>query len=61
MVNLTATTILLLGGSANPSGRVKYDLASDTWTPLSDLPFSTVNGACTTATIKGAFIVNYIA
>ena len=47
------TRLLMLGGSANPRGKVEYNIASDTWTPLQDLPFSFQNGACLTTEMPG--------
>ena len=47
------TRLLMLGGSANPRGKVEYNIASDTWTPLQDLPFSFQNGACLTTDMPG--------
>ena len=42
------TILILLGGSANPKGRLRYDSNADQWDPLSDLPFNVKNGACLT-------------
>ena len=38
----------MLGGKANPTGQVAYSVANDDWTDLAPLPFSVVNGGCTT-------------
>ena len=51
--------LLMLGGSANPKGKVEYDIASDTWTTLPDLPFSLQNGACLTTDMPGKIWLHY--
>lgn len=45
--------LLMIGGSANPRGKVEYNIASNTWTTLPDLPFSLQNGACLTTDMPG--------
>ena len=50
--------LILLGGSARPKGRLKYDSDTDQWEALPDLPFSVNNGACLTVfEMKGKKIV----
>ena len=43
----------MLGGSANPRAKIEYNIASDTWSIMPDLPFSLENGACITADMPG--------
>ena len=41
--------LILLGGSAKPTGRLKYDSNRDQWDDaLLDLPFNVKDGACLT-------------
>lgn len=53
LVKVDASRLLMLGGSANPKGKIEYNLASDTWSTLPDLPFSMQNGACITVDMPG--------
>ena len=52
-VQVDESRLLMLGGSANPMGKVEYNIASDTWAILPDLPFSMQNGACITIDMPG--------
>ncbi len=52
-----SNTLLLLGGKANPKGRIKYDISGDSWDDLTDLPFDIVNAACLSVVIKGVLLV----
>ena len=45
----------MLGGSANSMAKVEYNIASDTWSTLPDLPFRLQNGACLTTDMPGKF------
>ena len=45
--------LLMLGGSSNPSGSVKYSIPSDSWTIMPDLPFKVESGACATSKLLG--------
>ena len=47
--------LLMLGGSANPTAKIEYNIASDTWSTLPDLPFRLQNGACLTTDMPGKF------
>ena len=58
-MRVDADRLLMLGGSANPKGKVEYDIASDTWTTLPDLPFSLQNGACLTTDMPGKIWLHY--
>ena len=49
----------MLGGSSNPMGKVEYNIASDTWAILPDLPFSMQNGACITIDMPGTTTDGY--
>ena len=52
-MRVDADRLLMLGGTANPRGKVEYSIASNTWTILPDLPFSLQNGACLTTDMPG--------
>ena len=52
-VRVDESRLLMLGGSANPKGKVEYNMASDTWAILPDLPFGLQNGACITVDMPG--------
>ena len=45
--------LLMLGGSANPMAKIEYNIASDTWSTLPDLPFRLQHGACLTTDMPG--------
>ena len=47
--------LLILGGSANQRAKFEYNIASDTWSTLPDLPFRLQNGACLTTDMPGKF------
>ena len=55
LIKMDEDRLLMLGGSANPKAKVEYNIASDTWSTLPDLPFRLQNGACLTTDMPGKF------
>ena len=55
LMRVNKDRLLMLGGSANPRAKVEYNIASDTWSTLPDLPFRLQNGACLTTDMPGKF------
>ena len=56
-VRVDNNRLLMLGGSANPKGKIEYNFASDTWSSLPDLPFGLQNGACITVDMPGVLSI----
>ena len=56
-VRVDESHLLMLGGDANPKGKVEYNIASDTWATLPDLPFGLQNGACLTVDMPGVHVL----
>ena len=53
MVRIDKDNLLMLGGSSNPKGNIKYSIPSDSWTIMPDLPFKVERGACVTSKMPG--------
>ena len=55
LVRKISGSLYLLGGSGDTNGAQEYNIAGNSWTAKSDLPFNLEHGACLSAEVKGEY------